>query len=110
MKTALGWMIVLLGIAVIGVDQYRIIATQHDFHWMPIASGTLLMLVGMYPDRVVAILERIAPAAMARWAERRTGEHSKPASVGASIICTTCGDVFVGTGVLCPECLAKRGQ
>lgn len=66
MKKLLAPLIVLLGIIVIGIDQYRIVAQGHDFHWLPIASGGFLMLVGFYPDRVIGILERVAPDAMAR--------------------------------------------
>lgn len=67
-------LIVLLGIVVISIDQWRIVATGHDFHWMPVASGGFLMLVGLYPDRVIGILERIAPSAM----ERITGKPKQP--------------------------------
>lgn len=74
MKKVLAPLIVLLGIVVIGIDQYRIVAGGHEFHWLPIASGGFLMLVGMYPERVVGILERVAPDAMARV----TGKTKQP--------------------------------
>lgn len=106
MKVALGWLIVLLGIAVIGIDQYRIVATDHDFHWMPIACGALLMFVGLYPDRVLALLERIAPAAVAKWTGK-TGEHPKVPAVELRISCEICGAVVMGTGKLCADCLER---
>lgn len=54
------------------------VAGDHTFHLPPLIFSGALMAAGMYPERIVALAERVAPGAVAKWTGKLTGEHQKP--------------------------------
>lgn len=77
-----GYALMIVGLLVALVDLWRIATLGHDWHLPPMVWAGFLILVGMYPERVIGLVERLAPAATARWTGKRaTGEHQRPPDI-----------------------------
>lgn len=80
----LGSLIAIIGALVALVDVWRVLTLGHDWHMAPMLWAGTLILLGMYPERMIGLLEKLAPAAAdrirGRQAPMRELEMPPPAS------------------------------